>query len=345
MAGRLNNDNVGDYYVKKSIYLAVFVNSTFLDLVKSDIRDTGMKIPYNCFFGINPRAYLNNEIRVSEYKNDTIVVKGRMPLTKNEVLISGEVADRIGIQDEKGNFATKSYPLLDIYDGKYDHNFDDGINLYDYLGPEITIVGVADVSGADVLLMPEIYEYIAEEYSNLYFFDEIGLTGETAVKYAGKIINKGYWVGYYNLSYPEDLKNELDLAFPLALFFLGIVIILLAAMMVLHIRFEIRDNYHNIGIFKAIGLSETDITRIFLRKPVRNLGRSLGIGLLLYILFVIAVNLGNTKVLGYRKFITLLLDFPPVIIAMIAIYVIGVFLAWVTIKGTDKKTLIGVIRS
>lgn len=222
------------------------------------------------------RNYVNTSARIGSVnwltaKNNTFqLIYGEVPKNKNEFLISADLAEEIG-WDGTDNFVTM-YRLPDLYQKKYNGMYDDKINMYDYTGKQVNVVGIFqteladDTKQADILMQDEMYLKLKADYYETLFSDEyfINIKDYEEYEIVKEFISAGYRVNagvsmyiYIFIDVTAKLKKGLHVAVLISM-------IMTIIMMMSYIVYNIRDHARKIGILRAIGVGSKDIIRMFL---------------------------------------------------------------------------------
>lgn len=126
------------------------------------------------------------------------IVFGRYPEKENEVMLSSSLAEQLGdwVIGKDVN-----YRIPDLYDKKYNGLYDDIINLYNYTGRNISVVGIYDSEYTqyqlgDIVFVESVYKKILDEYTKelnydgcLVYFDKNSYGAINELTYNGYILN------------------------------------------------------------------------------------------------------------------------------------------------------------
>ncbi len=217
--------------------------------------------------GVSPsddREYLQSTKNISD---DIELCWGRLPERKGEIAISVEYAQKqmllpYDIQDYEINDAEVSFwnlasnPELNGY-----------LDLYSVV-PEITIVGIYTGSQAGITLGEEDYGNVISAFCNNKIYDsvEIRLNEDNRTQselyknvYDKKIDTDMGLMSEYTSRY-ESYKS-IRWVYQVIMIIMGT---LLGLLMILFFSFNVRDNYHQIGILRSLGVRYTDISKIWL---------------------------------------------------------------------------------
>lgn len=249
------DDGWGKNVFKK---LIIFSNEALTEMKRSSslyISGFGVTVHTDPFYQVT--TY--NDVRpVSDELN---LITGRMPKSANEVVIS-EAMYEYGQQLSK-NLLDKPYRLKNLYDSKYGCSYWNMLNLYDYIGDSVTIVGVVDGSD-DYYILPSVYEQLYEkyriyhEYPYYIFADEEVLQKDIQKLSADDVRIKG-----------NDFDKVYDLIINIEMLKVGlfIAVAILGVLSVLQMislySYSINDNKKTIGVLRTLGVNKADTKRIF----------------------------------------------------------------------------------
>ncbi len=335
-------------------YNVVYVSDSFLQRLADDAYNDQFYL-YGAYFfhqALFPYMYSGFDVIGSNFLEEEIPVEdsivrlacGRMPGAANEVLISWGLAQQEGILSEDGEFTEKSYEIKDIHSEEYKGNYEDRLNLSEFLGTRVTVVGVMDCGGEKIAVCESQYKAMLDSYYNLYACSCLGLLEGVSTKYIKELHEAKFRFSDSCLEPVYGIVDSRPVLMPYLVALLVLLLLLVAFMMVSHIRYGIKDNYRNIGILRALGVTVRDIQRMFLREP-RNMTRISALcGSILCLLTIWIVNLSIEALMGARPYALLHFHALPLCIALVLLYAFALLLAWLPIKAAHKRTIIGVIK-
>lgn len=222
---------------------------------------------------------------------------GRYPQSEQEVLISSTLAEEIGY-GENGRIVTK-YRLPDLHDAQYQDIYDGIINLFDYLGKNVEIVGIYDVelcaeTAGNILLNDQVYEHILDDYLETLNYESCliylksGNSGMIRRLYDDHFyIIDGICEYIYSLA---DVTNQVKDYLAIVI---GVLCMMIAIVLISFLTYHVKDHSKKIGIFRAIGIETRDIYSIFLIETVVLCGVSLVLSVLMVTL---SINLINARI-------------------------------------------------
>lgn len=237
----------------------ILFNSDFLADGNDDspiyMNGFGVTLQSNVYFQTSIYDYVASANNISE------LIAGRLPEKDNEILISKSTLD-IREQTEE-MVLNKKCKIYDLYEDKYGCTYWNSINLYDYLGGELTIVGVAD-GKSEYYLSDSVYKKIQTAYNQYcdqaycliydekYFTDDItGLQKKNIF-----LRDKRYDKLYSFISTIDSIKIGM---------LIGVFTIALLAVlqMISLFSYSINDNKKTIGILRTLGVDKSDTKKIF----------------------------------------------------------------------------------
>lgn len=196
------------------------------------------------------------------------LIWGRMPETDSEVLISMSMLEENEIFIEEG-FVTK-YRLYNLYDKKYNGQYEHFVNLYDYLGKNVEIVGVFNVDNAyevgEILVRDAIYSDILDFYDKYLNYEMLYVnlyTDKDNYELIKMMKNSNIYLCdnicayiYAIQDFLNDMESVLEMLFILMLVMLVFVIISF-------LSYNVKAYSRTVGIYKSLGIKNMDIVKIF----------------------------------------------------------------------------------
>ncbi|MBE6648210.1 MAG: ATP-binding cassette domain-containing protein [Ruminococcaceae bacterium] len=197
----------------------------------------------------------------------SLLIAGRMPNNKNEVLISSYLADHIGFEYE--SLCEITYSLLDIKSGQYNGAYDK-INLYDLFPSEkVHIVGVFEAENTDmfsyanIALDETIFNEICEKHGLYYCYNAIYVRCEDVTEVIRqfdlldvKINENGCQTIYM---FKDTIENIQSFLYVLLALSVAIFIFFLVS----YVSYSISDRSKQIGIMRSFGIPKKNIVAIF----------------------------------------------------------------------------------
>lgn len=256
------------------------------------VQSTALKEYVNAYASIGAVSW--NE----QYKEFDLIY-GHLPHEKNEIIISLDLAEEIGYTYDE-YFPTK-FRIPNLYDEKYGLQYMDRINMYDFVGNSIEVVGIYEIQSdiddlsANILVMDEVYNLIKEEYYMHYYIDEylINIDESNKIDVLRQLDDMGYKVEceanryiYFFMDLSKEFRIELCYA-TMICFIISILTIVFV------IFYNIKNNTKKIGIYRAIGIENRDILLMFL---FHSLILCIVASILAMVITFIIVNILNNKI-------------------------------------------------
>ncbi len=189
------------------------------------------------------------------------LVAGRMPEKDNEILISEYWLELEGKKSE--DYIGKEYKLINIYEEQYGYAYWNMLNMYDYFGESITIVGVATGKG-DYYISPSMYEKIFNEVKTYYEKHNFLLVDDSEIEEdIFNILNNDVKVSDTQLAKVYEMMLNID-SFKMILLVVSAVITFLAILQMISLySYSINDNKKTIGVLRTMGVNKADTKKIF----------------------------------------------------------------------------------
>ena len=331
------DDGWGENLFKK---LILFSNEALIEMKRSSplyISGFGVTAHTDPFYQVT----IYNDVRpVSDKLN---LITGRMPKSKNEVVISESLYE-YGQQLSK-NLLNKPYRLKNLYDSKYGCSYWNMLNLYDYMGDNITIVGVVDGSD-DYYILPSVYEQLYEkyriyhEYPYYIFADEEVLQKDIQKLSADDVRIKG-----------NDFDKVYDLIMNIEMLKIGlfIAVAILGVLSVLQMislySYSINDNKKTIGVLRTLGVNKADTKRIFTVECVVVSVTSYVIALIVNVFVISMMNdFISQNIFEFEGLDFLRMRFIIVLIAGIISCVLSVLSVLIPLRKYSKMKIIELIK-
>ncbi len=199
------------------------------------------------------------------------VVSGRLPENDSEVAVSVSYAEYDLFTSDLSEIENGNFGFADIHNKNRNGVFDGYFSFYDMM-PDVRIVGIVDEDTADIIFTDATYAGMAEQYTQKYCADsyEVLLNEDTVKKSQiyTDLYKKGIILDMEEMeiiySETEILRKEFWI-FEIGLCVTGIILILL---LILVFSFNVKDNHVKIGILKSLGVSDIDITRIWVAEAM-----------------------------------------------------------------------------
>ena len=211
---------------------------------------------------------------VSQLNNDeSLLIEGRMPEKVNEILLSSEyLKETFNWPQEQ---YTQNYRIADLTDNKYRYLFNESINLSEFTGKNIKVVGIYDSSKyndeiGNILFMDQVFEALLLQYNETFSNDGICIYNNNKIyDVLVKLEDSGIRVDddvckaiiYKDKDVVSDMSN--------IIWTIRIVIaVLLILVLIMFLGFRIKEQKRKIGILKAIGYSSKNIGMLYLIENI-----------------------------------------------------------------------------
>lgn len=320
---QFGNLDLFDYDKEKNDYLKVV--SSF---------DTYINI-YNLKDFINiPGLYLSDQMtlmnqldsRQELFKSDENhpLLYGRLPLFSNEVVVNEAYAIELGLLSDNV-FTQKDYDLINYKDDRYNETYQSYINLFDYLGDKVKVVGVNSQIGHGLYVIDVTYDLVKSKFINHYAYDELGLIKLDLLNEfdINNFESKGIRIDEPGINLIDQFASFMRV-------YEFIVVVLISLLLIITI-FMISSLFMNIfitakkdiGILLSLGLSKTDIQMIFLSDAlVISLVTFITL-LITYLLSILGINEYAKMIFTLRYIEIYLFDFVSFIVSGLMIFVVS----------------------
>lgn len=359
----ITDKNIGDvFYIDDEKHILkkiisseedkVYVSMKYVEKLKKENEVTpGRRVSASGNFIRNKSLYeyQNNYISLHNAKlMEYTELIGRLPKEKYEVVISTtfffENSNELLDINEAHELIGKSFNLIDLYGEKYKTALTEKMNLYDYLGEKVTIVGVAEFDG-DVLVCEEVYKKLNEDYYSVYCFENMGCYSEEWTDLTKLLHETNFRIEDENI---KDVYEIVDMRPVLMKYIVGVIIIMVILTMFLMISlisYSVKDNSKIIGLLKSQGICKKDLKHIFAIRPFKNIFISI-IFALAALLWVVKYINNEYNMYASKRIIEIL---PTSVISVIITLVLTIILAVVSLvwplKMMDRQTIIDNIKN
>ena len=238
----------------------------------------------------------------------------------------------------------KTFYLKDLYQDAYKDSFSEYMNLYDYLGAKVTVVGVSDFDG-DVCVSEDVFVEIKKDYYDVFVYIKIGIYEEKWDDIVKDIHHNKMRVDDEKLNDVYDIVNMKPTLLKYIALALILMIVLTVFIMISIIGYSIEDNSRIIGILKSLGISSNDIKKTFIIQPITIIVISF---VLAFAALIVLVNYINVEYMKQNAGIVLsIIHVNPiaVIISLILAFLIGTITVILPLKEMDKKTIVETLRN
>lgn len=336
ISDELNFECDNKYYVVGVLednILDEYENRTYLTMMGTDL--TTQKL--DDYISVDARYSTVENIETSDLKF------GRLPVKENEILVSGFIADRMGINEKN---LDEKYLYRDLHNEKYNNCYSYLINMNSYFPEGIVITGVIkDEFENDYYINADIFNEIKKEYLSYYDINYVVAPNYSKIEKLVSEANEGKIEfkepGINNIrKFNQTLKRIKDILY----FVLAIILVINFFTIVVFIGMSISENIRNIGILRAIGIPMSDCAKVFNLEFVFLYFVSMVLSLAGTILLTVKANGVFMSNLFDRKFDIIV--FAPIVfgISILIELLIGIISSKIPIKDLKKKNLIELIR-
>lgn len=203
--------------------------------------------------------------------NSESLVWGREPKSNNEIIISSNFAENLGGFDS-GDIIL-SYRIPDLYDEKYKNQYSQIINLYDYIGKKVEIVGVYDSKkypeSANIILRDDVYQDIVSDYIKYLNYDKcLVMVKDNMYDCIRKFSEKDFELVDSVCNYLYYFKGITD-TIKSALYIIVVVLfVVLTVMLISFLSYSVREQARRIGILRVVGVDIKDIEKIYMINSI-----------------------------------------------------------------------------
>lgn len=327
----------------------IYFSQAYIESIKEEKSDRNISVSGNFLNSKSLFEYVNSYISIGDVrKADYTDIIGNIPVNGNEIVLSYDfISENMesgqnleNVQDILG----KTYNLKNLYSKEYGNSLSENMNLYDYLGKTVTVVGIAHFDG-DVLVKEDVYEKISEEYYSVYCYDRIGYYNDKWDSIVDALHEDGLRISDNSLKNVYMLVDMKPVLIKYIVFILLIMIILTIFLMISLIGYSIKDNSKVIGILQAIGINKKDIKKIFMIEPIKIVILAFCMAIPLLVMVISHINTEYCNSLTGRAYEILPLSIPSVLIVLIVTIVIGTIIVMLPLKEMEKKTIMETIKN
>ena len=200
--------------------------------------------------------------------SDGTLIWGRYPEKQGEIVLGSDYAEnRLFPMDEK-KFDGWEADFLKLSDSGEENPFSSYISLGEII-PAVTVVGIEE--GYDGIILSDIdYELVINTFCDNRVSDSVEVVLNKKTREDSRIYSTLYQKGYIaEMALLEYVYSEYEdyIHFRLIYRVIMYVMIFLAFLLfVLFFSFNVKDNYHQIGILRSLGTRNSDIARIWLSE-------------------------------------------------------------------------------
>lgn len=275
-----------------------------------------------------------------------------MPEAENEILISSYLIKYLSDNNygfmsgtvRETDFLNRTYKLFNSYGEQFSCALWNNINLYDFIGDEYTIVGIVESDNeqdnASIYVKESLYESLFNEYAN-YFNQQyyIIVDDDNVVNDLENLLSDGFNLDindFYNVHYTIFCLNSIKIYL-----FAGIALMAVITVLIL-LRLSsksLKDNRKNVFTLRTLGVSRSQIQKIFTTESACITIPAFLIGLILSIpaIFVINYFINNEMIEQLEGFYLIRMNPLAVICAgMICAVIVMIFGRISLVKNKDK---------
>lgn len=282
-----------------------------------------------------------NEIHSVE--DEIELISGRMPEKDNEILISQSLLEQRSQTDK--DVVGRVYKMNNLYGKQYGRAYWNMVNLYDYMGKEMTIVGVADGPG-DYFVTNSVYEKIYEEYktyceqSYCLLIDDKQLQNDLQLLLENNVKIKEV---KYDKVYM--LMNTID-SMKTAMVIIVTVIALLSVLQMISLySYSINDNKKTIGILRTLGVNKSDTKKIFTVECIAVSVSSFAIAIIINVFITHIINsIISQQIIELDNFCFLRMRFIVVLVTGVVSVVLSIFSVIIPLRKYSKIKIIELIK-
>ncbi|MBQ4067845.1 MAG: ABC transporter ATP-binding protein/permease [Lachnospiraceae bacterium] len=221
---------------------------------------------------------LYNSITING-QNNCNLLWGELPQKSNEIIIGYDIAEELGYvkwNQKTGRIETFfeepiSFEVTDLYDEEYGYDYYDSLNLYDYLGDKVTVVGIAGISdtlNANVYIKDDVYKNIKEDYFKYFYGEKYLLYYDDITKFVNQCEKNDIVIDnpivYNIISFAALLKEAKILLYVV----ITLLLLVLFLVIVSYVSYSISDSSRSIGIMRTLGITNRDILKIYSQEAL-----------------------------------------------------------------------------
>lgn len=325
-------------------YNDAFMSEEYTEWLFEYYSENFINLQGNNFFEDSLFGYINNALRFAGTEGEAFeIIAGRMPEKKNEILISEETAFKydFGVENLVSNKI--ELKVKDLQSQNYSEDLSRFINLYNYLGDNVVVVGVASME-ADVMLTSEVYNHICKTYCDIYYFNSLGIYSEDREHTVKQLHDMEYQLADESLSDVYLLSGLKIKALGYIAALLFIMIILTILLFISFISYNVKDNARLIGVLRSMGITWKDVKRILMAEPLMIIMFSVIFAAVGSLLTVCIVNHAFMSSFMMRAYKIIVLEWQGYLLTAISIFITGLLSVWLPVIMMDKKEIIQLIQ-
>ncbi len=340
-------------YMYRMSYSVVYLNENYFNEIKK--LNKWLYLDANLVFYDNLDYYADNQGVYGTIENFTAsedeLCAGRFPTKSNEILMSLEMAEILGYnQDNPEEFFSEKITIPNVKGTGYSNSID----LIEYFGEEVEVVGVYSqgyaglkVNHVHFVVNDEVYKKMESDYYE-YFMpsgfgiccdednrsDIIDVFKEKNIRIKEPALSKVYSL--------NDSINNLKLYCYLAL----IILVCITALIILSlISYSIKDNSKIIGILRSIGMTKRDTIRIFIIETLIITLISIVVGIFSCVLGLVYINDRYIIELGEKTYNIWHLNYISLTSTIVVMCAYSILSIIIPIRSLAKKKPVDIIRN
>ena len=199
------------------------------------------------------------------------LIWGHMPGMPNELIVSNKYLEEHGYSIDSA--FPENLRLPDLYSEEYDNRFCTKLNLFDFLGKKVSIVGVYKCSEEDeqeypdILLSDSVYDDVCRYIGkNLYSIDLHIQFESKAQSIILKMAENNVRLIDDEISIVYQLADEIEVHKKMVRTIEIVAILMVFLITLLCVGFYVRSDSKNIGIYKALGMQAGDLIKLYLLR-------------------------------------------------------------------------------
>ena len=263
---RMGNENVKIVGIVEGMHVPV---DKPIDGLGFCTKESFLKAQKNTNFEIKGMGFTTNRGPFEQYfisgsiasSKKAELLCGRMPEKDNEILMA--LSSFPFSDNMQEDFSEKEFRCFDLYDEKYENAFYNVINLYDYVGEKVIVTGLT-ADDNQFSFTEDVYQKILDDkpffYSDYYLWTSNNSDYEDNIK---KISENYIRINDAALSSFYQEWERIDKIYVSLLLALFVVFALAVSQMILLFSYGIKDSSEKIGLLRALGVPQRNISFMF----------------------------------------------------------------------------------
>lgn len=294
-------------------------------------------------------AYGINTIgKAANLSGSNSLIWGELPQENNQIVISSELASEIGYYNNRS--IVTNYRIPDLYAEKYNDTYGNIINLYDFVGNNVEIVGIYDCEQLDedignIILKDNVYQSILETYVAYFNFDSYSILldyeNEQLIRELDK---KEIKVQDDICSHMYMLKEITEKMKKTSCIIIIILIVMIIFLMILFMTYNVKDQAKKIGIMRAIGVGSKEIGSIYLIENMLICICAIVLGEAVAIGVVHLVNYKIQKILELGEFQMFTLNYGFSILLGCLVLLLGIIATIIPLRKLSEEKSINLLK-